>query len=446
MSALMLQLICPTGDLAVEITTYFWEAQRRRKPYIVLHASYFEAYFYDAHRSLTDIQLDNIRTCLAPALTLLNELNDAFDPPFVQSIANTILSLVNVLPNIKQNKNECIQLMDNIHHVLYAIMNLTLHKIYIFVEGQQDRNKIKQLFRNKETNNLLKSCRTGLDEAMGVFKITAKPTIFNDIGDMRNAATLMHEELLQLIATLHDAQSSMLPSKLKIFYGSESELEKIMKMLSEQPARIAILGGGGMGKTSLARAVLHHQETCAKFEHIFFVSAESATTAIELAALIGLHVGLDPGEDLIKPVTQYLSKKSLSLLVLDNLETVWEPIQSRHGVEEFLSLLTEVEHLRLIVSLILVSILLELMSNRSQCEELKGWLKELAQKPHKPHAAFWHCVKPHVEIRPEVTEKPSQWRGSGVDRQVLDAKSVRNLSGAGVMARQTASPARASTR
>jgi hypothetical protein len=50
------------------------------------------------HRSLTDIQLDNIRTCLAPALTLLNELNDAFGSPFVQSIANTILSLVNVLP------------------------------------------------------------------------------------------------------------------------------------------------------------------------------------------------------------------------------------------------------------------------------------------------------------------------------------------------------------
>ncbi|KAJ6465252.1 hypothetical protein DFH09DRAFT_1086379 [Mycena vulgaris] len=32
--------------------------------------------------------------------------------------------------------------------------------------------------------------------------------------------------------------------------------------------------------------------------------------------------------------------------------------------------------------------------------------RELAQKPHKPHAAFWHCAKPHAEIRPEVTEKP----------------------------------------
>ncbi|KAJ7829815.1 hypothetical protein B0H14DRAFT_2593801 [Mycena olivaceomarginata] len=50
--------------------------------------------------------------------------------------------------------------------------------------------------------------------------------------------------------------------------------------------------------------------------------------------------------------------------------------------------------------------------------------------------------KPHAEIRLEVTEKPSQWRGSWVDRQVLDVKSARNLSGAAVMAGKTASPAR----
>jgi Cdc6-like AAA superfamily ATPase len=143
----------------------------------------------------------------------------------------------------------------------------------------------------------------------------------------------------------------MLPSIPKIFHGRESELDNIMKTLSQQSPRIAILGGGGMGKTSLARAVLHHADTCVKFEHRFFVSAESATTSLELAALIGLHVGLSPGQDLTKPVVQYISKKPSCLLILDNLETVWEPIQSRGGVEEFLSLLTAVKHLALIVCL-----------------------------------------------------------------------------------------------
>ncbi|KAJ7868541.1 P-loop containing nucleoside triphosphate hydrolase protein, partial [Mycena olivaceomarginata] len=142
-----------------------------------------------------------------------------------------------------------------------------------------------------------------------------------------------------------------LPPTPKIFHGRESEVDQIMKMLSQQSPRIAIMGGGGMGKTSLAKAVLHHPDTSAKFEHRFFVSAESATTSIELAGLIGLHVGLNPGQDLTKPVVQYFSKKSMPLLILDNLETVWEPIQSRGGIEEFLSLLTDIEHLALIITM-----------------------------------------------------------------------------------------------
>ncbi|KAJ7875471.1 P-loop containing nucleoside triphosphate hydrolase protein [Mycena olivaceomarginata] len=143
----------------------------------------------------------------------------------------------------------------------------------------------------------------------------------------------------------------MLPAKPKIFYGHESELDHIMKLLGQQSPRIAILGGGGMGKTSLARAALHHPDTTAKYEYQLFVSAECATTSVELAALIGLHVGLDPGKDLTKHVVRYFSRKPRLLLVLDNVETVWEPIQSQGGIEEFFSLLTDIEHLASIITM-----------------------------------------------------------------------------------------------
>ncbi|KAJ7791467.1 P-loop containing nucleoside triphosphate hydrolase protein, partial [Mycena olivaceomarginata] len=135
------------------------------------------------------------------------------------------------------------------------------------------------------------------------------------------------------------------------FYGRESEMQNILKLLDQESPRIAILGGGGMGKTSFAKAVLHHPETITKFEHRFFISAEPATTAIELAGLIGLHLGLEPGKDLTKPIIQYLSRKAACLLILDSLETPWEPIHSRGGIEELLSLLTEVSHLTLIITM-----------------------------------------------------------------------------------------------
>jgi hypothetical protein len=42
----------------------------------------------------TEIRVTNIVQCLTPALTLLKDLDDAFGPPFIQPIANTIESLI----------------------------------------------------------------------------------------------------------------------------------------------------------------------------------------------------------------------------------------------------------------------------------------------------------------------------------------------------------------
>ncbi|KAJ7842063.1 hypothetical protein B0H13DRAFT_1648922 [Mycena leptocephala] len=168
----------------------------------------------------------------------------------------------------------------------------------------------------------------------------------------------------------------MLPSEPKIFHGRDSELSKILHLFSQGTPRIAILGAGGMGKTSLARAVIHHTEITEKYnQHRFFVACDPAATQVELAALIGAHVGLKPGKDLTHPVIQYFSSSSKSLLILDNLETLWEPVQSRGKIEEFLSLLTGVDHLALVVGLKDFHLCFELIQLRSQCEEQKGLLK-----------------------------------------------------------------------
>ncbi|KAJ6492107.1 hypothetical protein C8R45DRAFT_990414 [Mycena sanguinolenta] len=165
--------------------------------------------------TVTEICLKNLTTCLTPTVSLLNELNAAFAPPFVQPILNTVSSLLKLVPNVKQNKKECAEMLENMHQVLFAIINLyikseaagsltpaimehvgtfmkTLHKIYIYIEAQQDRNKLRQLFRNIEMNNLVKNCHAELDEAKKNFGIGTGAAVFKDIEEMNKAAETKH--------------------------------------------------------------------------------------------------------------------------------------------------------------------------------------------------------------------------------------------------------------
>ncbi|KAJ7493491.1 P-loop containing nucleoside triphosphate hydrolase protein [Mycena latifolia] len=239
----------------------------------------------------------------------------------------------------------------------------------MFVEVQQEGNPIKYFFRQSEMSSMLKDCHAGVQQALEVFKMDA--TIFTSATEMHKAAEAMHKELLELISKLSDgtmsdrsssvyqhlddSQSSksfsILPSKPKIFHGRESELAAIVKTLNQESPRIAILGASGMGKTSLARAALHHPDVAAKYEHRVFVGCDAANNSIEIAALLGASLGLKTAKDLMKPIIRYFASRSPSLLIIDNLETSWEPSQSRGGVEEFLSLLADVKHLALIVTM-----------------------------------------------------------------------------------------------
>ncbi|KAJ7816193.1 hypothetical protein B0H13DRAFT_1923724 [Mycena leptocephala] len=310
---------------------------------------------------------------------------------------------LNNITTIRQNKNDCTQLLEQTYEMLNAIMMVhinsdtraelppsvlshigrfteTLQKIHTFVEAQQNGTTLKNFFNQGGMSKLLKDCRTGLQQGLETFKV---PIVnhMKDLTQMQEDAEKRHKEVLDMIEALSDTTSSdrsssnqvmnvgqisrlyssscnssnsisMLPSEPKIFHGRDSELSDILQLFNQGTPKIAILGAGGMGKTSLARAVLHHTEITERYnQHRFFVACDSAATQMELAALIGAHVGLKPGKDLTHPVIQYFSSSSNCLLILDNLETLWEPAESRGNIEEFLSLLTGVGHLALLITM-----------------------------------------------------------------------------------------------
>ncbi|KAJ7451990.1 hypothetical protein FB451DRAFT_1100938, partial [Mycena latifolia] len=343
--------------------------------------------------SVAEIRLTNTIACLTPIISLLNELSDTFGTPFVPAISNTTLSLIAAIHHVKKNKEDCIQLLGDVYQLLSAIVNLhiqsetkgnlppatlyhlgkfteTLHKIHAFVEAQQDKSKIKHFFRQTEIKTLLAECQVGLQQVFEGFK-SAGIAVLGNITNRQEEVEIMHKEVLELMSNWSDGTTSdsassiyltrgsqnssnslsMLPAKPKIFHGRETELQEVVELLQQEAPRIAILGAGGMGKTSLAKATLHHPAVATKYEQCFFVVADSVSTSIGLAALIGEHIGLKPSKDPTKQVIHYFATNGPCLLILDNLETSWEPIESRREVEELLAKLTDAPHLALMASL-----------------------------------------------------------------------------------------------
>ncbi|KAF7354551.1 ATPase-AAA-core domain-containing protein [Mycena sanguinolenta] len=144
--------------------------------------------------SVTEILVDDIVASVNAVVPLLGELHDSLCPPFVQAISNTAVSLVHALQNVKRNKEQCCQLTENIHGIIYAILNLhlqseppgcvspaimdhigqfkeTLHKILTFVQAQQDNSKLKHFFQQSQMSALLKDCRSGLQLALDNFAV-----------------------------------------------------------------------------------------------------------------------------------------------------------------------------------------------------------------------------------------------------------------------------------
>ncbi|KAJ7258835.1 P-loop containing nucleoside triphosphate hydrolase protein, partial [Mycena rebaudengoi] len=322
---------------------------------------------------------------------------ERFEVPFLGSTAALCLSITKYIETTKLNKEVYADIMEQIHEILCIIVQLhstseikgvlptallydiakfteALEKLFTILNGQQNSTlqKIKGLFRQPEAGKRLEACKQELSRMVELFKAQVTGSTLSQIGQMKKDVKEQHEQLVALLAADTDFTSSdhssvtgtlgslgnnssgsfgLLPPCPKIFHGREAELQEVVNILISDSARIAILGTGGMGKTSLATMALHNQQVEAKYSYQYFVPCHSSPTCTELVATIADHIGLEKGSNMPTRVAHYFAHAPPSLLVLDNLETCWESLASRSEVEEFLSLLTDVHHLGLMITL-----------------------------------------------------------------------------------------------
>ncbi|KAJ7800145.1 hypothetical protein B0H14DRAFT_2900838 [Mycena olivaceomarginata] len=278
-----------------------------------------------------------------------------------------------MMQNTKFQKERCLRIVEDTHHFLCVLMNLSVHsediqspkmlttiaqyaltlqKIDSCLRMQQELGTIKRLFKQSELVTQLDTCETELKTALEEFTIRQGVGHASALVEFKVDTEERHQQLLELISTQSDSVDtvsskvsgsfSLLPASPQIFHGRESELQDIVNTLLAEPARVAILGPGGMGKTSLAVAALHSAQVVDKYPTRHFIPCESAQTNDVLVATIASHLGLHITRGTARHILHHLTSQPPCLLMLDNFETPWEPVDGRPKVEELLALLADI--------------------------------------------------------------------------------------------------------
>ncbi|KAF9065645.1 hypothetical protein BDP27DRAFT_45443 [Rhodocollybia butyracea] len=149
----------------------------------------------------------------------------------------------------------------------------------------------------------------------------------------------------------------VIPVAPDIFFGRDAIVNGFAHTLVSQKtsmARICLLGPGGMGKTSIARAVLNDQSVIKYFgeENRVWVPCVKATSVSLLKDTLydSLGLSLNTGDPLHDILHDLKSSKSPIILLLDNFETPWN-LCSQAEVLEILLQLAKLQHVALFVTM-----------------------------------------------------------------------------------------------
>ncbi|KAF8068749.1 hypothetical protein FPV67DRAFT_1652208 [Lyophyllum atratum] len=304
--------------------------------------------------------------------------------PYIQVVATMIQRIIQIADDVRTNKDRSLELIDKV--VLYAgvifdalnsselrtsddldglksdLLHITsvLEAIYKILESFSVSTlaaRINRVVLREEILARLEEHDRRLDTVITSFQLKSSIVLRSKASGTQAIKKDLYQ--LETQAPQSTAQPSRpivrLRSKPQIMFGRDAEIEKLVGVILQQPpARVAILGPGGIGKTSLALSVLHDEGVAAHFkQNRLFISCEAATAVDHIVGDLALSLQITGdlcSGKLFDAVLDRLSQSPF-LVVLDNFETPWEMSIAQADVESLLQELANLDTVSLLVTI-----------------------------------------------------------------------------------------------
>ena len=125
---------------------------------------------------------------------------------------------------------------------------------------------------------------------------------------------------------LEPSRSPSIPPSPANFFGREAILDDLLGF-AERFASVTLFGAGGMGKTTIALSLLHHDRIATKFgKHRHFMRCDDLPNSIDsfsgrLSDMIDTHHPMN-----VAQLLAHLALSPLCILVLDGVDSILDPL------------------------------------------------------------------------------------------------------------------------